>query len=187
MVYRPCVPNENQGVSTTHSQQWDILEERQQEHESLREKMIKDLITFIHSLTACSQDIIIYIDANKPFTPGKSGTDRLVELTDLVDPLINKYGIEGEPPTHQRDSHRIDFIFYTPDIERFISNIGILLIHKISPSDYRALFLDFNHTAFLKDLDHIISSNTCLLSTQSPDSTIIYKNNLNKYIKNMIL
>ena len=39
----------------------------------------------------------------------------------------------------------------------------------MSPSDYRALFLDFNHT--------------CLLSTQSPDSTIIYKKNLDKYIK----
>ena len=40
LVYRPCVPNENQGVSTTHSQKWDILEERQQEHESLRKKKI---------------------------------------------------------------------------------------------------------------------------------------------------
>ena len=43
-AYRPCVPNDNQGVSTAYSQQWDILEERQQEHENNRDKMIIDLI-----------------------------------------------------------------------------------------------------------------------------------------------
>ena len=28
LVYRPCILNKKQGVSTTHSQQWGILEER---------------------------------------------------------------------------------------------------------------------------------------------------------------
>ena len=48
-TYRPYVPNENEGVSTTHSQQWELLEERRQEHESIREKLIKYLTTLIHS------------------------------------------------------------------------------------------------------------------------------------------
>ena len=42
---------------------------------------------------------------------------------------------------------------------------------------------------FLNDLDHIPSSNTSLLSIQSPDSILICKNNLNTYItktKNII-
>ena len=37
-AYRTCKPNDNQGVSTAHSQQWDILEERQQERGNIREK-----------------------------------------------------------------------------------------------------------------------------------------------------
>ena len=94
-AYLPCVSNDNQGVSTAHSQQWNILEERQQEYENTRDKMIKDLIAFIHSLSPCSQEIIVCIDTNEKFIPEKSGTTKLVELTDIVDSLIHKFGIEG--------------------------------------------------------------------------------------------
>ena len=144
--------------------------------------MIKYLINFTQSLTACSHEIIGCIDTNEPFIPCKSGTTKSVELTDLVDPMINKDGIEGEPPTHQRGSNRIDFIFCTPSIEKFIISIDILPINEISPSDHRGYILDDNLKEFLKNLDHLPSSNTRLLSTQSPDSTLIYKTNLNKYI-----
>ena len=143
--------------------------------------MIKDLITFIHSLSARSHDIVVCIDTNELFIPEKSGTSKLVELTNLVDLLINKFGIDGEPPTRQRDSNRIDFLFCTPSIENFIFRIGILPIHEISPSDHRGYILDVHVQAFLNDIDHLPSSNTRLLSTQSPDSTLIYKNNLIKY------
>ena len=127
-----------------------------------KRKLIKDFITFFQSLTACFHKIIICIDTNEPFIRGKSVAAKLVELTDLVDSLINKYGIEGEPSTHHRGSHRTDFVFYTPSIEHFISNIGILPIHEISPSDHRVLFLDIDLHVFLQDLDHITSSNSRL-------------------------
>ena len=105
-AYWTYITNDNQGISTAHSQQLDILEERQQEHENIREKMIRDLIAFINSLLACSHDITIWIDTNEEFILGKSGTTKLVELTNLIDPFINKFGIEGAPPTHQRGSYR---------------------------------------------------------------------------------
>ena len=44
-----------------------------------------------------------------------------------------------------------------------------------------------NLKEFLKDSDHIVNSNTHLLSTQSSDSNIIYKNKLNNYVKNNII
>ena len=99
--------------------------------------------------------------------PGKSDTAKLVELTNLIDPLINKFGLEGEPPTHQRGSCRIDFPQCTPGIETFILRIGILPLHEISPSDHRGFILDVHLRAYLIDLDHISSSNTRLLSTLS--------------------
>ena len=173
-AYRTCKPNDNQGVSPAHSQQWDILEERQQEHENIREKMIIDLIDFVQSLSDSAHEIIVCIDANEAFIPGKSGTARLIELTNLIDPLINKFGIQGEPPTYQGGSYRIDFLLCTPNIEKYIVRIGILPIHEISPSAHRGFILDVHLREYLNDLDHIPQSNNRLLSTQSPDSTLIY-------------
>ena len=166
-AYRTYKPNDNQGVSTAHSRQWDILEERQQEHENIRDKMINDLIDFVQSLSDRSHEIIVCIDTNEEFMPGKSDTAKLVELTNLIDPLINKFGIEGEPPTQQRGSYRIDFPLCTQGIETFILRIGILPLHEISPSDHREFILDVHLRAYLIDLDHISSSITRLLSTLS--------------------
>ena len=99
---------------------------------------------------------------NESFILGKCGTSKLVELTDLIYSLINKYGIEGEHPTHQRGSNRIDFIVYTPSAENLTISIGILPIHELSPSNHRRYILDVNRKAFLKDLDYLPSSNTRL-------------------------
>ena len=181
-AYRTCKPNDNQCVSTAHSQQWDILEERQQEHENIREKMIIDLIDFVQSLSDSAHEIIVCIDTNEEFIPRKSGTTKLVELTNLIDPLINKFGIEGIPPTYQGGSYIIDFLLCTPGIEKFILRIDILPLHEISPSAHRRFILDVHLRAHLNDLDHTPSSNTRLLSTQSPDSSLIYKTHLSKHI-----
>ena len=143
--------------------------------------MIEDLITFIQFLTACFREIIVWFDVNEQFIPDKSGTAKIVELTDLIDPLINKYGIAGEPPTHQRGSNRIDFIFCTLGIKKFIISIGFLPTHEFFIYDHRGYILDINLKTFLRFLDHLPTLNTRLLSTQSPDFVLIYKKNLNKY------
>ena len=62
--------------------------------------MIIDLIDFVQSLSDSAHEIIVCIDTNEEFIPRKSGTTKLVELTNLIDPLINKFGIEGEPPIY---------------------------------------------------------------------------------------
>ena len=46
-AYRTCIPHDGMGVSTVHSQQWDIMEVRKIEHMNIRAKMIKDIIIFI--------------------------------------------------------------------------------------------------------------------------------------------
>ena len=50
MVYRPCIPNDHLGVSTVHSQQWDIMEERNIDHINIRVKMIKNITDFVSDL-----------------------------------------------------------------------------------------------------------------------------------------
>ena len=134
------------------------------------------------TLSDSAHEIIVCIDANEEFIPGKSGIAKLVELSTLIDPLINKFGIEGEPPTYQGGSYRIDFLLCTGGIDKFILRIGILPFHEISPSAHRGFILDVHLRAYLNDLDHTPNSNTRLLSTQSSDSTLIYKTNLSRYI-----
>ena len=123
------------------------------------------------------------MDSNEAFIPCKSGTTKLHELTDLAYPLINKDGLENEPPTHQRGSQRIDFIFCNLGIEKFISRIGILPMHDIVPSDHRAIYFDINLVAWLKDpgLQSIITIR--LLSTNSLDLTRVYDKYLDIYLK----
>ena len=104
--------------------------------------MIIDLTDFVQSLSDSVYEIIVCIDANEEFIPGKSGTAKLVELTNLIDPLINKFDIEGEPPTYQGGSYRINFLLCTPGIEKSILRIGILPLSEISPSAHRRFILD---------------------------------------------
>ena len=46
-AYRTCIPHDGMGVSTVHSQQWDIKEGRNVEHMNIRAKMIKDINIFM--------------------------------------------------------------------------------------------------------------------------------------------
>ena len=109
--------NNNQGVSTTYSQQWDLFEGREQKNENIQDKMIKDLAIFVQSISEKFHETIVCIDSNKTFIPCKSRTTIFLELMYLVYLIINKQGLENESPTHQREYQRIDFIFCTPGIE----------------------------------------------------------------------
>ena len=46
--------------------------------------MIKDLAMFVQSLSEKSHEIIVYIDSNEAFIPWKRGTEKFLELIDLV-------------------------------------------------------------------------------------------------------
>ena len=48
--------------------------------------MIIDLIDFFQSLSDSAHKIIVCIDANEEFIPGKSGIAKLVELSTLIGP-----------------------------------------------------------------------------------------------------
>ena len=52
----------------------------------LEKKMIIDLIDFVQSLSDSKHEIIVCIDANEEFIPGKSGIAKLVESSTLIDP-----------------------------------------------------------------------------------------------------
>ena len=49
-TYRTCKLNGDIGISTVHSQQWDIMEKRNIEHVNIRDKMINEINNFLAEL-----------------------------------------------------------------------------------------------------------------------------------------
>ena len=67
-AYRVCDINiQNAGPITNAKQQWQILEERDQEQEDIRQKTIIDLSNFINSLTQKHHEVLLGIDANESY------------------------------------------------------------------------------------------------------------------------
>ena len=52
--------------------------------------------------------------------------------------------------TYNRGTHRIDYIFGTPNIIPYILNGGILLYHFLTMTDHRSLYIDIDLPRFLK-------------------------------------
>jgi hypothetical protein len=89
-----------------------------------------------------------------PYTPGIPMLDKKhdgklatsVATCGLVDPLARQHSSRPIPPSHDRGSERIDFIFITPSIMPAVLSSGCLSSHSIFNSDHRAYFLDLDPT-----------------------------------------
>ena len=77
-AYRTYKPNGDIDISTVHSQQWDIMEERNIEHMNVRDKMINNINNCLAELIFKHHEVILFLDANEPFIPG---TRRIAKLT----------------------------------------------------------------------------------------------------------
>ena len=66
-AYRTCKQNSNSGVATAHLQQWNIFEERNQETEDVRFKMLQYLMIFTNELISPNHEVILLVDANEAF------------------------------------------------------------------------------------------------------------------------
>ena len=172
-AYRTCKPNGDIGISTVHSQQWDIMEERNIEHMNIRDKMIKDINKFLAELIFKHHEVILFIDANEPFIPGTRGIAKLTSHPQILDPLISRHDIGLEPFTYKNGSKRINFAFCTQIIDTYITRCRILPFDTISPTPHRGIYLDINILDFLKDKIHLPTTVFRILSTHQTLSVVI--------------
>ena len=87
-AYRTCQQTSHSGVSTTHLQQWNILEERNQETEDIRSKMIQDFIIFTNELISPTHAVILLVDKKEAFISSECGLTKLTRKTNLTDPIF---------------------------------------------------------------------------------------------------
>ena len=151
-AYRVCLNTiTTAGLNTAFCQQWDMLEEKGEQEIAIRAKMIDDLILLITKLQAENHEVVLNIDANKSFDSGKGGVAKLISLTKLVDPIVCTHGSTNIPNTHQRGTKRIDFIFISHKLYKYLRACGITPFNYVSPSDHRGSFIDVDLISFLQN------------------------------------
>ena len=102
----------------------------------------------------------------------------------MIDPIVNKHRTSDEPNTHKSGSKRIDCIFCTNGLTKFIRLCGILPFDFITPSDHRGLYIDIYLALFLKyPLHQFITNNERLLRTNNLKCVTKYKTYLMKYMQ----
>jgi hypothetical protein len=109
-----------------------------------------DLKERINELRQQGQEIIVMMDANNTLQNTRSALTKWTAETKLIDPLVQRHGTEGEPPTYARGSKRIDYILVSENLSEYVISCGILPLHNICFSDHRALYIDIDLQAFLK-------------------------------------
>jgi hypothetical protein len=142
----------NLGDTTNYRQQQRTLSHLHRKHNQNidaqpRRKFILDLQALIGYLRETNHEVILSLDANTSYdpdasapthpllyTPGIPTVDKnhngklatLVSTCGLLDPLARQHSSRPIPPSHNRGSERIDFIFVTPNIMPAVLSSGCL-------------------------------------------------------------
>ena len=128
--------------------------------------MIDDLIIFINKLIAEYHEVILLIDTDESLTPG-SGIAKLLQNTNMIDPITLRHGFRNTPNTHQSGSQRIDYCFCTDLINNVIKSCGITPFNFFSLADHRGGYIDIQLKLFLRDpFKSIILPSSQLLTTK---------------------
>lgn len=142
--YDPRTP----GISKAYLQQSFILRNMSNLKDP-REVVLEDLTARIQQLQESGHEVIVTMDANDN-PDGKTSFTRWIAKNKLTDVHAAHHGIDGEPNTHDRGTRRIDYIFATADIFKYIVRSTILPFKDICYTDHRALLIDIDLQKFLR-------------------------------------
>ena len=127
-----------------------MLQERGEKKIEIRSKMIDDLIVLINKLQMNNHELILTIDANEQFESGKGGAAKLISMTKFVDPIACTHGLQIISDTYQWGTKRIDFIFTSSKMYKYIRACGIIIFSQVFPSDHRDIFIDVELISLLQ-------------------------------------
>jgi hypothetical protein len=105
--------------------------------------------------TTTSDYVMLLLDANETIGDEKLGLQKLMLACNMVDPYSLLHNDTSNFPTHERGSHRIDYMLCTPNLVKFISRIGYTQLNEAFDSDHRAIFSDISTTIFAQSLPEV--------------------------------
>ena len=149
-AYRVCKSSpEEMGPTTAYKQQWTILRSKGIVQPDPRQRLLDDLRDRIKELQLLNHSIILMMDANESLAELGPLTSWVRDL-DLQDVHATLHGIESEPETYIRGSHRIDYVFVSPNLVDYVQHASIRPYAEFVNSDHRALIVDIELTGFLR-------------------------------------
>ena len=146
-VYQVCVrPTNFLGNTAYHQQQRALNMQGRNIHP--RQAFIQDLDQFITDMRRQHHDIIIGGDFNESLQDRNSSLLQLAATHHLSDPFLSKFPHHSDFGTHINGQRRIDIALVTPSLLPIIHKIGYAPFEHSTPSDHRALIIEF-HTHML--------------------------------------
>jgi hypothetical protein len=142
--YRVCESKVTADKSlSTYAQQYTMLIEKGIEEPNPRKQFCLDLIAFIHNLKLCDNDyLVLAMDANNGNEKELGDVAEILRSCDLVDIYTEKHADYQEFPPHENGSKKIDFMFCTRNLTKYIQKIGYMHYEEGFESDHRAIFCD---------------------------------------------
>ena len=152
-AYRPC-PSPHHSLAqsnSTYAQQYFMIQDTGESSPDPRAQFITDLTQYIQSWKLTPQDkVILMLDANERLGGEKEGITRLLADTGLTDIFSLNKASTCTIATHNKGTHRIDFMFGTINLLPYVHQCGYTAFHQDIISDHRGIFLDIS-TALLDD------------------------------------
>jgi hypothetical protein len=174
-VYRVC-DNKDSGPKTAYRQQFRHLSKSYHQQNNLQtpdpyKQCIMDLQAWLEHLVSQGYSIILSLDSNEDITDTlpafvpltyKEGIHpvhqnhngslaTLVTTCGLVDLLAVHHKTRPFPPTYNRGSSTLDYIFVSTSILPAVQRSGILPYQSMFYSDHRPCFLDIDPRKMFKD------------------------------------
>jgi hypothetical protein len=137
-------------------------------------QMIMDLQAWLEAEVNTGYKIILSIDANEEYKPGKGniiplsykegnhiinsnhdGTiSTLCHSCGLVDPHTTLQTDLPPPPTYIRGNSRLDYIFISQTLLHSVERAGILPYNSVFEGDHRPCYLDFSAISLFQENDY---------------------------------
>jgi hypothetical protein len=149
--------NPDEGM-TAYVQQERLLREEGHPNINPRKHFCKDIISFVKTLRANNESIILCGDFNEILTIDSElirlCTDPSIQLVDILSTI---HPHTSELPTCDRGSTRIDFALISPDLVPAVQRCGYMPFRQYIDSDHRFLFLDLSTDILLGDPSKLAS------------------------------
>jgi hypothetical protein len=173
-VYQVCKQSvSTAGAKTARMQQWNLLRRAGDTDPNPRKSFCNDLDSFLTTLQAAGDELILMGDLNEHLEDNASGMNAAVAKFGLVDSVSYHHGTDGEVPTHSRSNNRLDYVLCTHAIAPSIWRCGVLPFNSVACSDHRGVFIDVDIDEFLGgDPPALMSIALRGIRSQSPKACI---------------
>jgi len=186
VAYRVCDGSHDTPITskTVRAQQDWMYNDQGKTAVDLRKQCMIDIARAVNSFKREGHDVILCMDANEGNLNAQSGVAKLIRETGLNDVHAHLLDCTQLPPTHQRGSEKIDYIFATTRLLDAVDSCSILGLNDGYLSDHRALVIDFDpHILFGTDTSDLVPAAHRLLTSTNPRAVHTYTNHMRKHIR----